>query len=113
MDAIEATLFSATKDAIASLGESTLQAFRWYLRHEGMSFSKDDMDISEIESTIEQFFGSASPTIIQMVYQRFMIKAMSEGHFTQESISSLVKLPSSSNTRIILRLAARRMHKLS
>ena len=105
MDAIESLLFNATEESLATTGDPTRQAFLWYLNHEGIPFSRNNMNIVQIESRLKQFFGTAAHVIIQMIYQRFMTKAMTEGYFTEEMIQLLEKLPKNSNTETILRLA--------
>ena len=105
MDAIEFLLFNAIEESLATTGDPTKLAFLWYLHHEGIPFSKSSMNIVQLESKLKQFFGTAAHVIIQMIYQRFMTKAMSEGYFSDEMIQLLEKLPKNSNTETILRLA--------
>ena len=104
MDAIEALLFTATCDALDTFGESTRLAFLWHLDHEKIPFSQKGMDIALIEAKLRQFFGSAAPVMIQIIYQRFMMSAATEGYFSTETLALLNKLPKNANTETIMRL---------
>lgn len=104
MDAIEAALYNATEEALSTIGESTRHAFLWYLHHERIPYSQDAMDMGQIESKLRQFFGVASPVIIQMIYEKFMMRVVREGYFSADMIPMLDKLPKNSNTDTIMRL---------
>ena len=106
MDAIEAALYNATEEVLATLGEPTRHAFLGHLHHERIPYSQEAMDMVHIESKLRQFFGVASPVIIQMIYEKFMMRAVLEGHFSEEMIPMLDKLPKNSNTDTILRLVS-------
>lgn len=106
MDAIEAALYSATEEALATIGESTRHAFLWHLHHERIPYSQDAMDMVQIESKLRQFFGVASPVIIQLIYEKFMMRVVREGYFSADMIPMLDKLPKNSNTDTIFRLVA-------
>lgn len=60
--------------------------------------------MGQIESKLRQFFGAASPVIIQMIYEKFMMRAVREGYFGAEMIPMLDKLPKNANTEKIMRL---------
>lgn len=105
--AIEAILYKATEEALDTVGESTRQAFLRHLRQESIPFSASALNILQAESKLRQFFGSVSPAIIQMIYQRFVTKAVAEDRFSPESISKLEKLTRNSNTEVLLRLASK------
>ena len=104
MDAIEALLFRATSETLDTLGESTRGAFLQYLNHEKIPFSPKSMNIGIVEAKLRQFFGSAAPVIIQIIYQRFMMRAATEGYFSTETLALLNKLPKNANTETIMRL---------
>ena len=113
MDVIEALLFTATREALETLGEPTRAAFLWHLEHEKIPFSQKGMNMAQIESKLKQFFGAASPVIIEVIYERFMMRAATEGHFSKETISLLDRLPKNSNTATILRLAGQHRVKIN
>ena len=104
MDVIEALLYSATQDALVSIGEPMRQAFLWHLHHEGIRFSHRHMDFDLIVSKLRQFFGVGSDVIIQKIYENFVNKAMIEGYFTAEMIPMLDMLPKNPNLEKILQL---------
>ena len=107
VDAIEAGLYYATEEVLITIGESTRQALLWHFRNEHIPYSLKAMDMVQIESKLRQFFGSASPVIIQMIYDKFMLRAARKGYFSSEMISMLDKLPKNANTETILRLAGK------
>ena len=113
VDAIETLLFKATEEALATTGDPTRQAFLWHLRHEGIPFSQNGMNISQVEAKLRQFFGSASSVIIGMIYEKFMTRAMAEGHFSDETLPLLEKLPKNANMQAILRLAVQHRKGIS
>jgi hypothetical protein len=77
-----------------------------HLHHERIPYSQDAMDMGQIESKLRQFFGVASPVIIQLIYEKFMMRVVREGYFSADMIPMLDKLPKNSNTDTIFRLVA-------
>lgn len=79
MQTLDSLLYDATVEAMTSIGTNIREALLNQLMSEGIECSSEGVNLRALESKLNQYFGSASPLMIEIIYETFILRALAAG----------------------------------
>jgi hypothetical protein len=76
---LDSLLYDSTVDAMTSIGTNIQEALLKQLMAEGIECSQERVNLRALEAKLNQYFGSASPLIMEKIYDTFITRAAAAG----------------------------------